>query len=105
VLPSPLCRSGPRRFGGIPHRFRAIHKGSQNLFAAVSESYIESARGRGLTPAISLLVTYNPPENFEKLIRVRAERRGQPIELRVHYAAASEKGCTVYSILSASEVE
>jgi len=42
--------------------------------------------------------------NAEKLIRVRAQRRGNPVELRVHYAASSRNGCTVFTILRIDEL-
>lgn len=44
-------------------------------------------------------------EELERLIRVQTTRRGDEIELRVHYAARSEKGCKVYSILGMDETD
>jgi hypothetical protein len=39
----------------------------------------------------------------EKLIRVRAERRGEATELRVHYEKASVNGCDTYTIFSVED--
>jgi hypothetical protein len=44
-------------------------------------------------------------EISEKLMRVRTERRGKPVELRIHYRAAVEKGCTVFTILAMEEID
>jgi hypothetical protein len=40
----------------------------------------------------------------EKLIRLRANRRGAPIELRVQFAVSREKGCDIYRIITVDEV-
>ena len=40
---------------------------------------------------------------IEKLIRVRAERRGKPTELRVHYEKVTVNGCDTYTIFSVEE--
>ncbi|HWD99136.1 MAG TPA: hypothetical protein VG345_08870 [Bryobacteraceae bacterium] len=44
-------------------------------------------------------------EISEKLTRVRTERRGKPVELRIHYGTAAEKGCTMFTILAMEEVD
>jgi hypothetical protein len=43
-------------------------------------------------------------EAQEKLIRLRANRRGLPIELLVHYEMSREKGCETYRIITVDEV-
>jgi hypothetical protein len=50
-------------------------------------------------------VTSTATEISEKLMRVRTERRGQPVELRIHYGTAVEKGCTIFSILAMEEAD
>jgi hypothetical protein len=45
-----------------------------------------------------------PNVSAEKLIRVRAQRRGKAVELRVHYAASSQNGCTIFTILGIDEL-
>jgi hypothetical protein len=40
----------------------------------------------------------------EKLIRLRANRRGAPIELRVHYEVSRENGCDTYRIITVDKV-
>ncbi len=39
----------------------------------------------------------------ESLIRVRTVRRGNPVELRVHYAVSQAAGCLNYQILTVEE--
>jgi hypothetical protein len=43
------------------------------------------------------------PESEEHLVRVRATRRGAPVELTVHYAASSFNGCLTYQIISVED--
>jgi hypothetical protein len=43
-------------------------------------------------------------EAQEKLIRLRANRRGSLVELRVHYEVSREKGCDTYRIITVDEV-
>jgi hypothetical protein len=40
----------------------------------------------------------------ERLIRVRAERRGVPVELLVHYEHAASNGCDIYRLFSVEDV-
>ena len=40
---------------------------------------------------------------IEKLIRVQADRRGKPTELRVHYQKVSVNGCATYTIFSVED--
>jgi hypothetical protein len=40
------------------------------------------------------------PETIERLLRVRAMRRGKPIELCVHYERAAFNGCDTYRLFS-----
>jgi hypothetical protein len=42
-------------------------------------------------------------EMTEKLLRLRAKRRGTIVDLLVHYAVRREKGCDTYIILNVSE--
>ena len=42
-------------------------------------------------------------ETREKLIRLRADRRGAPVELRVHYEIRNQNGCHTYSIITVEE--
>jgi hypothetical protein len=42
-------------------------------------------------------------ENFERLIRLRAVRRGSPVDLRVHYEVSRENGCDTYRIVQIDE--
>ena len=42
-------------------------------------------------------------ETIERLLRVRATRRGKPIELRVHFERASFKGCDTYRLFSVED--
>jgi hypothetical protein len=44
-------------------------------------------------------------ENIERLIRVRAERRGKPVELRVHYERATRNGCETYQVLGVEDCD
>lgn len=44
-------------------------------------------------------------DSSESLIRVRATRRGSPIDLCVHYEVTRQNGCDTYMILSIDEVE
>jgi hypothetical protein len=46
-----------------------------------------------------------PAETIERLIRVRATRRGKPVELRVHYERASHNGCDTYRLFRVEEAE
>jgi hypothetical protein len=41
----------------------------------------------------------------EKLIRLRAKRRGYPVDLRVHYEISREYGCDTYRIITVDEVD
>lgn len=43
-------------------------------------------------------------EACEKLIRLRANRRGTPVDLRVHYEVSRENGCDTYRIITIIEV-
>jgi hypothetical protein len=43
-------------------------------------------------------------ESSEKLIRVLATRRGEPVELRVHYEKANANGCATYHLFEIEEV-
>jgi hypothetical protein len=45
----------------------------------------------------------NATETIERLIRVRAERRGKPVELRVHYERATVGGCQTYRLFSVED--
>lgn len=42
-------------------------------------------------------------ESFERLIRLRANRRGSPVDLRVHYEVRRENGCDTYTIMQIDE--
>jgi len=45
-------------------------------------------------------------ETIERLIRVRAVRRGRPVELRVHYERASTAdGCETYQLFAVEDLE
>jgi hypothetical protein len=44
-------------------------------------------------------------EAREKLIRLRANRRGIPVDLRVHYEVISEDGCDTYRIITIDEIQ
>ncbi len=45
-------------------------------------------------------------ETIERLIRVRAVRRGRPVELRVHYERASTAdGCETYQLFAVEDIE
>ena len=44
-------------------------------------------------------------EACEKLIRLRANRRGTPVDLRVHYEVSRENGCDTYRIITIVEVD
>ena len=46
----------------------------------------------------------NTRETTERLIRVLAERRGKPVELRVHYEHATVDGCETYGLFSVEDV-
>lgn len=41
----------------------------------------------------------------EKLIRLRAKRRGCPVDLRIHYEISREYGCDTYRIITVDEVD
>jgi hypothetical protein len=43
-------------------------------------------------------------ETREKLIRLRANRRGITIDLRVHYEVRRQDGCDTYRIITVDEV-
>lgn len=45
-----------------------------------------------------------PAEAKEKLLRLRATRRGAIVELRVHYAVQRENGCDVYKIITIDQL-
>jgi hypothetical protein len=40
----------------------------------------------------------------EKLIRLRADRRGCQVDLRVHYEISRQDGCDTYRIITIDEV-
>jgi hypothetical protein len=44
-------------------------------------------------------------ETIERLVRVRASRRGKPVELRVHYGRETASGCEVYRIFKVEDTE
>ncbi len=44
-------------------------------------------------------------ESNEKLIRLRANRRGLAVDLRVHYEISREAGCDTYRIITVDEIE
>jgi hypothetical protein len=44
-----------------------------------------------------------PSETSEKLIRLKANRRGAAIDLRVHYEIRRENGCDTYRIITIDE--
>lgn len=41
----------------------------------------------------------------DRLIRVRAERRGTPLELTVHYQKSLNRQCAVYQILTMEDIK
>ena len=43
-------------------------------------------------------------EAREKVIRLRANRRGTTVDLRVHYEVKREEGCDTYRIITVDEV-
>jgi hypothetical protein len=43
-------------------------------------------------------------EAQEKLIRLRANRRGTTVDLRVHYEISRENGCDTFRIITVDEV-
>ena len=43
-------------------------------------------------------------EPHEKLIRLRADRRGTIVDLRVHYEVSRQRGCDTYRIITIDEV-
>jgi hypothetical protein len=43
-------------------------------------------------------------EAREKLIRLRANRRGTTVDLRVHYEISREHGCDTFRIITVDEV-
>ena len=43
-------------------------------------------------------------ETREKLIRLRANRRGTTVDLRVHYEVSRKAGCDTYRIITVDEV-
>jgi hypothetical protein len=45
-----------------------------------------------------------PVEATEKLLRLRATRRGATIELQVHYAVQRKNGCDVYKIITIDQI-
>ena len=44
-------------------------------------------------------------ETRERLIRVRTTRRGESVELRVHYEVSSTNGCDTYHLFNIEEME
>jgi len=44
-------------------------------------------------------------EAREKLIRLRANRRGITVDLRVHYEVSREDGCDTYRIITVDQVD
>ncbi|HVW86673.1 MAG TPA: hypothetical protein VHB50_18435 [Bryobacteraceae bacterium] len=46
----------------------------------------------------------NAAEKTERLIRVRATRRGKPVELRVHYEKSQANGCNTYRLVNVEDV-
>lgn len=44
-------------------------------------------------------------DSHEKLLRLRANRRGNPVDLRVHYEISRENGCDTYRIITVDEVD
>jgi hypothetical protein len=44
-------------------------------------------------------------EAREKLIRIRANRRGVSVDLRVHYEVSRQKGCDTYQIITVDEID
>lgn len=44
-------------------------------------------------------------ETIERLIRVRAVRRGKPVELRVHFERTTRNGCETYNVFSVEDTE
>jgi len=58
------------------------------------------SEARGL---YQLAMKNNATETIERLIRVRAERRGKPVELRVHYERATVGGCQTYRLFSVED--
>jgi len=42
-------------------------------------------------------------ESREKLIRLRANRRGTVVDLRVHYEIRRENGCDTYRIITVDQ--
>lgn len=53
--------------------------------------------------AVYLLGMKNTEETVERLLRVRATRRGQPVELCVHYERAVESGCITFKLFSVED--
>jgi hypothetical protein len=49
------------------------------------------------------MTTQSIPESREKLIRVRAARRGAPVELRVQYEVSRDDAYTLYRIVSVED--
>lgn len=47
----------------------------------------------------------DPPETTEKLIRVRASRRGIPVELCVHYETTQTAGCVTIHLFSVEDAD
>jgi hypothetical protein len=45
-----------------------------------------------------------PAEATEKLLRLRATRRGAIVELRVHYAIQRQNGCDIYKIITIAQI-
>jgi hypothetical protein len=43
-------------------------------------------------------------EPAEKLLRLRATRRGATVELRIHYAIQRENGCDIYKIITIDQI-
>ena len=84
--------------------FSSGHRGF--LFNFSDFSIISVNQGSAVTNRhVICAVVKNAPKIIrEKLIRVRTQRRDKAVELRVHYAASSQKGCTIFTILGVDEL-
>jgi hypothetical protein len=51
------------------------------------------------------MTALNVSDSIEKLIRLRANRRGQAIDLRVHYEVSRVDGCDTYRIIAVDEID
>lgn len=88
-----------RRFCQPPVHFRFNFKFSD--FSIISTKRVRAVTK---TRVISAIVKNAPKVIREKLIRVRTQRRDKTVELRIHYAASSQKGCTIFTILGVDEL-